>query len=95
MKKYWYVTLVLSGLLVSILSGCLKNENSNSQPKEQTSKDLDENAFVIETLVKGIKIIEKEGPESNLSMTVIIDGHEMRIRVTHLPDCECFKDSVK
>lgn len=95
MKKCWFVAVVVSGLLGSIVSGYLKNENSNSQPQEQTSKDLEEKALVIETLVKGIKIIEKEGPESNLSMTVIIDGHEMRIRVTHLPDCECFKDSIQ
>lgn len=95
MKKYWFVAVVVSGLMGSIITGCLRNENSNSQPQERTPKDLDEKALVIETLVKGIKIIEKEGPESNLSMTVIIDGHEMRIRVTHLPDCECFKDSVK
>ena len=95
MKKYWYIALVLFGLLGSILSGCLKNENSNSQPQERTSKGLDEKALVIETLVKGIKIIEKEGPESHLSMTVIIDDHEMCIEVTHLSDCECFKDSIK
>lgn len=95
MKKYWYIAVVLFGLLGSILGGCSRNENNNSHPQEQTSKDLDEKALVIETLVKGIKIIEKEGPESNLSMTVIIDGHEMRIRVTHLPDCECFKDSIQ
>lgn len=95
MKKYWYIALVLSGLLGSILSGCLKNENSNSHPQEQPSKGLDEKALVIETLVKGIKIIEKEGPESHLSMTVIIDDHEMCIEVTHLPDCECFKDSIR
>ena len=91
MKKYWFTAVVLSGLLGSILSGCLKNENSNSQPQERTSKDLDEKALVIETLVKGIKIIEKEGPESHLSMTVIIDDHEMCIEVTHLSDCNVLK----
>lgn len=94
MKKYWFTAVVLSGLLGSILSGCLKNEN-NSQPQKQTSKDLEEKALVIETLVKGIKIIEKEGPESHLSMVVMIDDHEMCIEVTHLSDCECFKDSVQ
>ena len=87
MKKYWFTAVVLSG--------CLKNENSNSQPQERTSKDLDDKALVIETLVKGIKIIEKEGPESHLSMTVIIDDHEMCIEVTHLSDCECFNDSIQ
>ena len=95
MKKYWFAAVVLSGLLGSILTRCLKNENNNSHSREHDSNNLDEKALVIETLVKGIKIIEKEGPESHLSMVVIIDDHEMCVEVTHLSDCECFKDTVQ